>query len=75
MSGASSRHITKLKQSILLRCLGYKSNTSLVLPCLLLLMMPILAGSGFGWVTAIGAVLVIVVIVGAGIIRAEVKII
>ena len=46
-----------------------------VLPCLLFVMNPIFATSGFptpGWVTAIGAVFVIVVMVaaaGAGIIR------
>jgi hypothetical protein len=38
---------------------------------LLLLIRPILPGSGFGWVTAIGAVFVMVVIVGAGIISAD----
>ena len=47
----------------------------IVLPCLLFVMKPIFATSGFptpGWVTAIGAVFVIVVMVaaaGAGIIR------
>jgi hypothetical protein len=34
-------------------------------------MRPILAGSGFGWLTAMGAVFVMVVIVGAGIISAD----
>ena len=43
-----------------------------VLPCLLLLMRPILAGSVLGCVTAIGAVLVIVVMVAAGIIRVDI---
>ena len=51
-------------------------ESTLFLPCLLLLLIkPILATSGFpipGWVTAMGAVFVIVVMVaaaGAGIIR------
>ena len=43
-----------------------------VLPCLLLLMIPILAGSVLGCVTAMGAVLVIVVMVAAGIIRVDI---
>ncbi len=41
------------------------------LPCLLLLIIPILAGSGLGCETAMGAVFVMVVIVAAGIIRAD----
>ena len=50
-------------------------NLKFVLPCLLFVIKPIFATSGFptpGWVTAIGAVFVIVVMVaaaGAGIIR------
>ena len=42
------------------------------LPCLLLLMIPILVGSDFGWLTAMGAVLVMVVMVAAGIIRVDI---
>ena len=42
------------------------------LPCLLLLMIPIFVWSGLGWEAAMGAVLVIVVIVAAGIISADI---
>ena len=35
-------------------------------------MIPILAGSDLGWVTAMGAVFVIVVMVAAGIIRVDI---
>ncbi len=60
------------KRHFLLTCL---SLSGLVLPCLLLLLLvirPSLAGSAtLGWVTAIGAVFVIVVMVAAGIIRVD----
>ena len=35
-------------------------------------MIPILVGSDFGWLTAMGAVLVMVVMVAAGIIRVDI---
>ena len=50
----------------------FLSNGLSGLPCLLLLIIPILAGSDFGWETAMGAVLVMVVMVAAGIIRVDI---